>query len=440
MVLLFLVLEGFAYIHVINQPHLFFATALLRVVREKIPQDDGTFQIVTVQIADRVNQTLSSMATQPSTFDVVRNETGINLSDEAFRSKVTVRPLRGTDFIEISVTDQNPDRVYIIANAFASALQQRHQTLEIDAPTGTVIQVIEKAREPSLASSFPKRSRFFGLSIAAALASILFGYILAKLNKKIETPEDISTELDLPCIGSINTYKKGPLLTALTQDAYQNIASMIKRRYSENIERILSVTGTRPGEGKSFTISNIAIALGEIGDRVVIVDLDIRNPSLHHLFEVGDPNIGIGPAILNNRDFPKPQKTNYPNVYLIPAGTVDSSLVSRIYESPRLKKLFNHITSTQDNTWLLVDLPPILAVPATIGAAVTFQNTLFVMRSGVTHVREAKHSISTLLESGVRIVGGVLTGTKAYHHGYTPYYPKTKIELNKTTLSKKPPR
>ena len=196
--------------------------------------------------------------------------------------------------------------------------------------------------------------------------------------------------------------------------AYERLAAQLHSIRSTRSVSTLLVASALPDEGKSLTVANLALALsGPCGKRVLIVDADLRRPSLHALF--GIPNDEGLSECLRAPSTPSQPVTVAPNLSLLPAGRPDRDPLE-VLTSNALHALLAELARQFD--WVLVDAPPLGAFPDAHLVASAADGVLLVVRAGQTPLGDVQATVKTLGRD--RILGVVLNRAKAPAHQY--YY------------------
>jgi receptor protein-tyrosine kinase len=188
------------------------------------------------------------------------------------------------------------------------------------------------------------------------------------------------------------------------------MTSIMMARQNGVAPKILLLTSPSPQEGKSTVISNLGIALAEVGQRVLLIDGDMRLPRLHAIFDV--PNTFGLSDILNEA---KPldsewndalvRKTSIPGLHVIPAGPARTNL-SRLLYSPRMRELRDCVRQIYD--FVLIDSAPVLTVPDARILAFSADAVILVMQAHKTSSASALAAVARFEEDGTSILGTIL--------------------------------
>jgi succinoglycan biosynthesis transport protein ExoP len=189
----------------------------------------------------------------------------------------------------------------------------------------------------------------------------------------------------------------------------------------EDGSKALVVTSTGVGEGKTVTAANLAVALAQAGQRVLLIDADLRKPRLHELFgqkvEPGLSNLLVGSAKATEAV----QKLAVGALWLLPAGRVPPNPVE-LLGSPRFKEFLGGLRAHFD--WVLLDTPPVLVAADASVVAHVASGVLFVVGADMPARAAAQAALEQLRAARARLVGAVLNRVDLEHQAYyyAPYY------------------
>lgn len=192
-------------------------------------------------------------------------------------------------------------------------------------------------------------------------------------------------------------------------EAYRTLSTNIQFSSLDRDIRTLLVTSVGPDEGKSIVLANLAITMAEGGKRIVVVDCDLRRPSLHQIFGLQEQP-GLTTMMLNE-SLPVPlQPTELANVSLVASGPLPPN-PSELISSERFARVLAAIAGTADV--VLVDAPPVSAVTDATILSTRVDGVLLVVDSGRTRRDTARRATDQLQRVGARLLGAVLTNVKA---------------------------
>lgn len=188
-------------------------------------------------------------------------------------------------------------------------------------------------------------------------------------------------------------------------EAYRALRTNLSFYSLDNPIRSLVVTSAAGEEGKSTTIANLAVTLAQSGRRTILVDCDLRRPSLHTLFNL-QQSPGLTEMVLGQVEAAPLQETGVENLWLLPSGSQPPNPAD-LLGSRRVDQIITALLDQAD--MVLFDAPPVIAVTdaAVLGAKV--DGVLLVISAGKTRREHAERAKEILEKAKVRIVGATLT-------------------------------
>lgn len=192
-------------------------------------------------------------------------------------------------------------------------------------------------------------------------------------------------------------------------EAYRTLRTNIQFSSLDKPLRTLLVTSTAPDEGKSTTLANLAVTMAQAEQRVILVDCDLRRPSLHSLF--GLPNEqGLTSVILQQGDAPLPlQPTGVPGLSLLTSGPLPPRPAD-LLGSRRMEALIGRLQAEADV--VLFDTPPVIAVTDAAVLATRMDGVLLVLQAGKTRRDRAREARRLLEKVKANIIGVVLNNAR----------------------------
>jgi non-specific protein-tyrosine kinase len=187
-------------------------------------------------------------------------------------------------------------------------------------------------------------------------------------------------------------------------EAYRTLRTNLSFYSLDNPIRTLVVTSPATGEGKSTTVANLAVTMAQSGRRTILVDCDLRRPSLHTLFTLSSEP-GLTNMVLDETEAPL-QKTSVENLWLLASGPKPPNPAD-LLGTHKVDKVIEQLTAQADI--VLFDAPPVIAVTdaAVLGAKV--DGVLLVIHAGKTRREHAERAKELLEKAKVRLVGATLT-------------------------------
>jgi capsular exopolysaccharide synthesis family protein len=324
------------------------------------------------------------------------------------------------------------------------------------------VRVVDPARPPLR----PYKPSLFLNAVLGLFAGGFFGLVFIvireRADRSIQAPGEAALYLDVPELGVIPsadaarsqnfayygqlrgaetkqaekesrkspvelvTWKKRPSVLA---DSFRStMASILYTGENGDRPRVIALTSANPREGKTTVASNLALALAEIGRRVLLIDGDLRQPRLHQVFNVSNA-WGLSDLLAGTKP-PEGSEamvvgTAYGELYLLPAGSAASN-ISSLLHSPRALELLQRMRKEFD--MVLIDTPPMLQMPDARVFGRMVDGVILVVRSASTTKETAATASQRLVDDGTRVLGTVLNewdprkaSGAGYEYGYRPY-------------------
>ena len=299
------------------------------------------------------------------------------------------------------------------------------------------IRVVDRAEQPRLPVSPRKRANLLlGLFVGAILACSV-AFFFEYLDNRIKSPEELRAHLGLANLGllPILEQKDGtyPLLSggvpAGFSEAFRAFRTNVLFCSTDEGARSLVVTSTGPREGKSMVASNLSVSLVQAGQRVLLIDADLRKPKAHDIFgfdqEPGLSNVLVGSTKVSEAI----QESRVSGLWVLGAGRTPPN-PAELLGSPRFQELLASVKAHFD--WIIIDTPPVMAVTDATLVAHHATGVIFVVGADLTSRHAARCALDQLEQLGAKIVGGVLNRVdlqrNAYYYAqyyrreYTQYY------------------
>jgi non-specific protein-tyrosine kinase len=202
-------------------------------------------------------------------------------------------------------------------------------------------------------------------------------------------------------------------------EAYRTLRTNLDFAGLDRALKTLVITSAGVGEGKSTTLANLAIVSAQAGRKVVLVDADLRRPTLHTLF--GLPNDqGLTTAILDNeaRQAPPLHPTGIEGLSVLTSGPLPPNPAD-LMGSRLMEEVIGALAQGADQ--VLIDTPPVVAVTDAAVLATKVDGVLLVISAGKTRREYARSAVQRLQQINARVVGTVLTNVEM-GSGFTGYY------------------
>jgi succinoglycan biosynthesis transport protein ExoP len=324
--------------------------------------------------------------------------------------------------IDYGVLDRDVESSKQIYN---SLLQRAKETGVSGELKSSNIRVVDPAEQPRRPIS-PRTSlnELLALLTGTVLACGLV-FFFEYMDSRIKTPDEIRAHLGLAHLGLLPAMDqkdgKYPLLSggvpANFSEAFRALRTNVLFSSAQEGARALVVTSTGPGEGKSMVASNLAISLAQAGQRVLLIDADMRKPKAHEIFgfkqEPGLSNVMVGSTKASDAV----RKTTISGLWVLGAGRIPPN-PAELLGSARFREFVTSLKAHFD--WIIIDTPPVMAVTDSVLVANHASGVVFVVGAEMTSHHAARRAIEQLEQANAKFVGAVLNRVDLKHNAY--YY------------------
>lgn len=205
----------------------------------------------------------------------------------------------------------------------------------------------------------------------------------------------------------------------LVQEAYKTLRTNVRFFLNGQNCKKFCITSGMAGEGKSITLINLAISFAEAGNKVLVIDCDLRRPAMARLLvEKASPGLSGVLAGMENLD-DAIRKDMYPNLDILFSGEVPPN-PSELLGSEKMRSLIDAMSEKYD--YILVDTPPVNVVSDACVVANLLDGVLLLVRKDRSRKEDVKRSIDSLRLTGAKVLGFVLNGvtveSKSYGYEY----------------------
>ncbi|QOD02640.1 polysaccharide biosynthesis tyrosine autokinase [Pseudarthrobacter sp. BIM B-2242] len=373
-------------------------------------------------------------AKTPAVLQPVIDSLGLPLSPAELRRQVTASADLNTVIISIAVEDTSAVQASAIAQAVGTSLISTIETLEsptAGGPSPIKISVVTPASAPTVPSAPNTR-----LNLAlGTLMGLAFGICLAivrnVLDTKVRGEADLRRVHDAPILGGIafdTDAAKRPLLTQTEAqspraESFRQIRTNLQFAHVSHKSKSMLITSSLPGEGKSTTATNLAIAMAQGGQSVVLVDADLRRPSVGDYLGL-ERNAGLTTALIGEADVDDLlQPWGDDALYVLTSGQIPPN-PSELLGSTAMRQLILQLEQTFDA--VIIDAPPLLPVTDAAVLAQQVGGVVLVVGSSKVKLPDLQKSFKALEMVDADLLGVVLNllpakGPDAYAYRYPKY-------------------
>ena len=297
----------------------------------------------------------------------------------------------------------------------------------------TNVRVVDRAQLPGGPISPNVRGDMTFAFVAGLVLAIGLAFGFEYLDNRIKTPQELKATLPVPFLGMVPSLahdKRAGLNPLLSNGVPQNFSEAFKTvrtnvLFSSADEgmRSLVITSAGPGEGKSLVASNLAIAMAQAGQRVLLIDADMRRPRVHEIFG-GDQEPGLSNVLSGNAKTSEAvHKSTVTGLWLMNAGHIPPN-PAELLASRRYTELIASLRTHFD--WVLLDTPPVMVVTDSSIVANQASGVVFVVGADNTSRQAARSAIEQLDAASAHVVGSVLNKVDLVRNPYyySAYYRK----------------
>jgi capsular exopolysaccharide synthesis family protein len=288
------------------------------------------------------------------------------------------------------------------------------------------IRVVDPAETPRKPVKPQTLLNLFLAVLGGGIFAIGLSFFFEYMDSRIKSPDELRTHLGLPSIGLIPVLGKSwhggdPLISNGVPpnfaEAFRTVRTNVLFSAAAEGSRSLVVTSTAPGEGKTTVASNLAIGFAMAGQRVLLIDADMRRPRAHQIF--GTPQEpGLSHIIVGNGKLSEcVKKTDVPNLWVLASGHIPPN-PAELLASRRFKDLLRSVGEHFDA--VVVDTPPVMAVTDAVMVANVASGVVFVVGAEMTSRHAAQAAVQQLTRGHAKFVGAVLNRVEVERHSY--YY------------------
>ncbi len=293
------------------------------------------------------------------------------------------------------------------------------------------------AAEPPYKPWLPKPLLFLALALViGSMGGVMAAFFVEYLDNSIKTTEELEKVVHIPALGVVPLYSDNSKKLAkdeqipvgliphnqpmsMLSEAIFQIRAAIMLSVSEGAPQALMITSPNPDEGKTTLASNLAAVMASPDRKCLIMDCDLRKPSLHKIYSLplqpGLTNYLTGNATLEEIIRP----SGFLNLYFIPAGPAPPN-PNELFNSNAFKNLVNHLR--QEFQQIIIDSPPVIGFADGRSIAASADGVLVLVKHHSTTREAGRLAIQLLSQTNCRILGGILTMARKDRLGYGGYY------------------
>jgi polysaccharide biosynthesis transport protein len=358
-----------------------------------------------------------------------------------------------------------------------STLVAKQNEIQVSSQLGGLrtsnIKVVDRALVPRAPFTPNVRRNLLMALLAGLFGGLGLIFLVESLDNTVKGPEDVEKLVHLPSLGIIpfltadggrkkndgyRSYRSYGADPAKPEEAlplvreielinhlypkfsiaedYRTVRTSILFSHADAAPKTIAFTSTLPQEGKTATVTNLAVSFAQLEGRVLIIDADLRKPRLNKIFNLRNAS-GLSSYLAGKGAFDEiVQKTSIENIWTVPSGPHPPN-PAELLNSKRMKDLLAE--AKERFNVVLLDTPPVLAVIDPVIVASLADSTVFVVRSGKTTRRPLLRAIEEIRKSKADIIGVVFNEVRIGRQGIgTPFYHYYQYEYESDESGKRP--
>lgn len=432
LIMLLSITLGYVYSYYYKQPEYKSSVTILLVADENklnqgLTQND-------LSINSSLISTYSSIAKSTNVIQKTIENLGLNINAENLQKNIEAIPVDKTQILKITVKNNNPEIAKNIANELAKVFTAQIKEI-YNLENISIVDEAEIENQP-FNINHKKDMILFGIMGVIASSILVFGIYL--FDDTIKNEKDIEKNVKLKNIGTVPLDRENNELIIEDNPKSQIVESIKTLRtnvfYTTHKKTIL-VTSSRPKEGKSWIVNNLAVSFAQANKKVILVDTDLRKENnRNEIFDV-EKGEGLSDFIkeisdnkLENLQISKRyiKETKIPNLHMLQKGTLPPN-PSELITSEKMKKLLDLLKSMYDV--ILLDGTPCMVVADSVALSSMVDATILVAECGQTKINDLRKTKKMIEDVNGNILGVISNKSdiqkgKYYGKGYGYYYGK----------------
>lgn len=364
----------------------------------------------------------------------VAHAVGGDMTPDQVKRETTTSVQADTVLVTAQYDDQSPQRAAALANAAGASLVRLAGELEASQgprpSTNVNLKIVQPAQVPANPIS-PQPSVNMGLAVVLGiLLAAAVAYLRHRSDNTIRTESDVKEAIAQPILAYIPVDEalssrgtsSGTRKFSLADEQFRQLRTALSFTAVDKERKCLLICSAMPGEGKTTTACNLAFSLAEAGYKPLIIEADLRKPSIADRYNL-ESTVGLTSILVGRVSLEATvQRTN--GVDVVTSGPLPPN-PTELLASTRMHELVQYSRQLYD--FVVIDSPPLLPAADSSAISAYVDGVLFVARYGATKRVDARRAGDLLLRAGSEVVGVVLTLTPArpggaYGYGYYGTY------------------
>ncbi|MBQ6450573.1 MAG: polysaccharide biosynthesis tyrosine autokinase [Solobacterium sp.] len=367
--------------------------------------------------------------------DVIMADMGVT----SLLGTIKVANIEGTNLLTISVSTRNPETAY---NELLSVIRNYSKVSEYVVGS-THLEIVDDSGIPAdSGKAVAVRNRTVRGGLLGMVLGLLITGLYMLMNRTVHSAADIRSLSNIECLGTLPVYRKKKrknsastinIMEHNVQEDYLEslrlIRTRILRRLDENKHQVIMVTSSVPGEGKTTIAANLAISMSGKNKNVILIDCDLRNPSLQEIFRVEEDHPGIAEVLTRKANLSDAVITyeEYGLGLMLLLGSPEAKADPQLLSSKNMGRLIEGLRKYADV--IILDTPPSAMLVDAMLVSRYVDEAIYVIMCDYTKKNVVISGIQELSSAGVEIGGFILNGAEGgtagygYHsYGYNSHY------------------
>ncbi len=400
----------------------------------------GTGDLNELNYAQKIISTYINFLRTNQFYEEVTKGSGLNYTANELKAMTAIRSVDNTEIFEISVTSNDPEDSYLLVKTMQEITPDFIRNIK----DSSEINIVDPVILPESPSGPNVLFNTLVGGILGLLFSAVFCFVWEAFNIKIKSKDELVKRYSIPVLGSIPYYKrtdKGlfdfiPFMRNRVLPNQQRSDAEEEKRFDVNEAfqelrtnmrftlfntgcKKLIITSPLPEEGKSTTSSNLAIKLAQAGERVLLLDCDLRKGKIGSYFNLRSrPGMSdVLSGLLNERDVI--QNTNYEKLKIITMGSIPPN-PAELISSPQMEEFLQRVEKDYD--YIIIDSPPVNIVSDVLGIAKWVDGIAIVVREGVTSHPNVINALEKFKLTEAVVLGFIINGSIQSQVKYSKAY------------------
>lgn len=380
-------------------------------------------------------ESYTKLANSDAVISEALKESELSVSSGEAKSAISASSATGTVLLTVSAKSSSPEVALKLSSAVAQSLVRYVARLEIPADGGSPLAKLTVISPASIESEpvSPRVDRNTALgAIVGVLMALLFIVVRSQLDSRIQSEHDLKMAVPVPVLGVLpldRVFRDGTL--SVREEGFSDGAEAVRMLRTalnyvdvDSPPRTILVSSALSGEGKTTTCLSLASSLTELGKRVVVVDADLRSPSVAERLGLSS-SVGLSSVVSGLVPLePAIQRDASGKIDILAAGPGVPN-PAELLATRALKGCLSDLCSRYD--YVLVDSPPALIVTDAVVLGEAVDGMLLVVRAGLCRARDAAAVFELYGQVGAKVLGVILNGVRrrggGYGYGYGRNHP-----------------